>query len=364
MQKILVLLAALLLLLTPAMAVDVAAQQTEQFGLGGLQDALPSGAADLMEGITPLDPGSLTDGLGQIAAGVATQAGPAFMAALRTAIAMMAVVMLCAMTTQLESKLSQTAVLLAGTLAITLLSVTGINSMVGLGKLVLDQLQSFTALLLPVLATATVASGAPASSGVIYVASVFVSNFLITMMNRFLVPLVYAFLAVAAADTALGNQTLQKLRQLLKWIITNALKAVVLLFTGFMTVSGIISGASDELAIKAAKLAVSTIVPVVGGMISDASETVLVSARMIKSTAGLFGMLAVIAICLLPLIKLGFQFLTLKVTAAVSAPVGDKRLTELIDHVSDAMGFLMGMTGACGLMLLISCVCSIKAVSG
>lgn len=364
MRKLILLIALAAALLLPVCAVDVAAQQTEQFGLDSLDGALPPEAGDLMEGISPLDPGSLSEGLEKITAGAAAQAGPAFLAALRTAIAMMAVVMLCAMTTQLETKLSQTAVLLAGTLAITLLAVTGVNSMVGLGKQVMGDLQSFTALLLPVLATATAASGAPATSGVLYVASVFVSNFLITLMNRFLIPLVYAFLAVAAADTALGNQTLQKLRQLLKWVITNALKAVVLLFTGFLTISGIISGASDELAVKAAKLAVSSMVPVVGGMISDASETVLAGAGMIKSAAGLFGMLAAVAICLLPLLKLGFQFLTLKVTAAVSGPVGDKRLTELIEHVSDAMGFLMGMTGACGLMLLVSCVCSVKAVSG
>ena len=103
-------------------------------------------------------------------------------------------------------------------------------------------------------------------------------------------------------------------------------------------------------------------VPVVGSMISDASETVLVSAGILRSSAGVFGMLVVVAICLLPLIRLGVQHILLKLTAALSSTVGEKPLVDLIESVSDVMGFLMGMTGASGFMLLISCVCSIKVV--
>ena len=74
-------------------------------------------------------------------------------------------------------------------------------------------------------------------------------------------------------------------------------------------------------------------------------------------------MLVVIAVCLLPLIRLGVQHILLKLTAALSSTVGEKPLVDLIESVSDIMGFLIGMTGASAFMLLISCVCSLKVVS-
>lgn len=363
MRRWLLLLCTLALLATGAGAVDVTDTQAEQFGMGNLEDSLTGDAAELMPDISPTAPGSLGDGLGTIVANALPKAGSLLRAGLRTAVSMMAVVILCSMVTQMETRFSKNAVLLAGTLGITLLSVSSLQTMVGLGRDTLQQLQSFTALLLPVLASATAASGGITTASVLQVTTVFVTNVLITLINHLLIPILYAFLAVSAANAVLGNQTLKRLRDLGKWILTNGLKLTVFLFTGYLSLSGVIAGVGDQAAVKAAKLAVSSMVPVVGGMISDASETVLAGASVLRSAAGVFGMLAVVAICLMPLVRLAIQNLLLKITAALCSTVGEKPLVDLIESVSDAMGFLMGMTGACGFMLLISCVCAVKAVT-
>ena len=73
-----------------------------------------------------------------------------------------------------------------------------------------------------------------------------------------------------------------------------------------------IAGSADAVAIKAAKFAVSGMVPVVGGILSDAAETVLAGAAAVRSTAGVLGLLAILAITAAPFLKLGFQYLLLK----------------------------------------------------
>lgn len=354
----------LLFLLTPVTsAVDVTAEQAEQFGMDRLEDGLTGDAAEVMPDVAPTNPGSLGDGLETIFRGTLSKSGIALRSGIQAAVSMMAVVILCSMVTQMETKFSKNAVLLAGTLAITLLSVDNLQTMVGLGRKTLQELQNFTALLLPVLASATAASGGVTASSTLYVATVFITNVLMALINHLLIPVLYAFIAVSAANAVLGNQTLKRLRDLGKWILTNGLKLTVFLFTGYLSLSGVIAGAGDQAAIKAAKLAMSSMVPVVGGMISDASETVLAGAGVLRSAAGVFGVLAVVAICLLPLLRLTIQNLMLKLAAALCSTVGERPLVDLIESVSDAMGFLMGMTGACGFMLLISCVCSVKAVT-
>ena len=130
-----------------------------------------------------------------------------------------------------------------------------------------------------------------------------------------------------------------------------------------MSVTGVISGAADAAAVKATKAAVSGMIPVVGSIISDASETLLASASLLKGSAGVFGMIAVLAICLLPFLRVGIQYLLLKVTAAVSGTVAHKSHVRLLKNCSTAMGYLLAMCGTSGLLLLISSVCFMKVVA-
>ena len=117
-----------------------------------------------------------------------------------------------------------------------------------------------------------------------------------------------------------------------------------------------------QAALKAAKLTISGVVPVVGGILSDASEAVLVSAGVVKNAVGVYGLVAVAAIAMGPFLRIGVQYLLLKLTAAVCGVFGNKRTAELVGDFSTAMGILLAMTGAVCLLLLISMVCFMKGV--
>lgn len=69
---------------------------------------------------------------------------------------------------------------------------------------------------------------------------------------------------------------------------------------GYLTASGAIAGSADAAAVKAAKMTISRAIPVVGGILSDAAETVLAGAGVLRGTVGVVGMLVVLAICLTP----------------------------------------------------------------
>ena len=134
-------------------------------------------------------------------------------------------------------------------------------------------------------------------------------------------------------------------------------------FTGYMTITGVISGTVDQTALKATKLTISGMVPVVGGILSDASETILISAGTVKNGVGIYGVTALIAIVIVPFLKIGVQYLMLKITASVCSTFGPKRITSLISDVSAAMGLLLAMTGAESIFLLISTFCFLKGIS-
>ena len=101
----------------------------------------------------------------------------------------------------------------------------------------------------------------------------------------------------------------------------------------------------------------------VGGILSDAAETILASAGVLKGTVGVFGTVTVLGLCLLPLMRLAVHYLMYKLVAAVSAAVGPPRICGLVDQIGGAFGLMLGMTGACCLLLLVALVSSITAVS-
>ena len=114
---------------------------------------------------------------------------------------------------------------------------------------------------------------------------------------------------------------------------------------------------------KVAKAAVSGAVPVVGGIIAEATETVLAGAGMLKNTIGVFGMLAILAACAYPFLQLGVQYLLYKLSAFLAAAVGAPELCKLIDGLGGAFGLVLGMTGSCALLLLVSVLSSVAAVT-
>ena len=113
---------------------------------------------------------------------------------------------------------------------------------------------------------------------------------------------------------------------------------------------------------KVAKAAISGVVPVVGGIIAEASETVLLGAGMLKNTIGVFGTLAILGACVYPFLQLGVQYLLYKLTAFLAGALGAPGLCKLIDGLGGAFCLILGMTGGCALLLLISVLASVGAV--
>ena len=109
-------------------------------------------------------------------------------------------------------------------------------------------------------------------------------------------------------------------------------------------------------------VAISGVVPVVGGIISEAAETVLAGAGVLKNTIGLAGTLAILAACAYPFLQLGVQYLLYKLTAFLSCTMGPPELCRLIGGLGGAFGLVLGMTGACALLLLVAVLSSVGAV--
>lgn len=254
-------------------------------------------------------------------------------------------------------------VALIGALFIGYLLLKPSNTLINLGADTIRELSDYGKLLFPVLTAALAASGGVSRSAALYTAAVAFNSVLSSIIASIIIPMTYIFLCVSVASAAINEKVLDKIKTFFKWLITWVLKIVLYGFSGFMGITGVISGSADAAAIKATKLTISGVVPVVGGILSDASETVLVSAGIVKSSVGVYGLLAVIAIWIGPFLKIGAQYLLLKLTGVICETFAVEHECKLIQDFASAMGLLLAMTGTICLLLLISIVCFMKGVA-
>ena len=252
-----------------------------------------------------------------------------------------------------------TLVNLAGTGVLAAAMLGSTKAMICLGTDTVRQLSDYGKLLFPVMTSALAAQGGVTSSAALYAGTALLDAVLSSLISSLLIPMVYLFLALAIANSALGEDLLKRLRDLIRSTLSWCLKILLTVFTTYMSITGVVSGTTDAAALKAAKLTISS-VPVVGGILADASESVLVGAELVKNAAGIYGILAILAVFLEPFLRIGVHYLLLKATAAICSVFGSG--AGLIEDFSTAMGLLLAMTGAVCLMMLISTVCFLKGV--
>lgn len=334
-------------------------RQAEHFGFSDVEQA----------GEAYTGPVSLTDGLdvGAILRHLGEQGraalGEVIKSTVRSCVLLLTVALLCSLAENLVTTTGSDPLrvsTLAASLAITTIAVGDVHKLLSLGEEAIHRMETLADVLLPAVAMSAAAGGSPAAAAARHSITLLFSDVLIKLISGFFLPLCYTFVAASFGWAALGNDGLRRLGGLLKWLIGTLLSLFLLAFAAYLNLTGVISGGADAAAVKAAKFTISNLVPVVGGVIADTAETLLAGASVLRNAVGVFGMLAVAGICLLPFLHLGMHYLLYKLTAALAATItGDDRITGLIEALGSAFGLLLAMTASCGMLLIVSLVSAV-----
>lgn len=318
---------------------------------------VPDAGAKLM----PSQTQSFGEGLWEIIQELLPLIRPDIHEALKISATLMASVLLVSIVQSFSDRTKNTAEL-AGVMSVGLLLFKSTHSLISLGIKTIQELSEYEKLLLPVLTAAIAAQGSTSTGAALYAGTALFNTLLSELLDRLLLPMIYLYLAAAVAQYACGEEVLGRIKAILKNTVFWTLKTLLSAFTAYMSITRVISGATDAIALKAAKITISSVVPIVGGILSEASEAVLVGAALIKNSVGIYGIYATLAVFLGPFVQIAIHNLILKYTAAVCSLIGPKRMSGVVDDFSSAMNLLLAATGAVCLLMLISCICFLKGV--
>ncbi|MBQ6847271.1 MAG: hypothetical protein IJO61_09090 [Oscillospiraceae bacterium] len=329
---------------------------TEVAEMDEISDSVPKDTGDIeySEDI------SFTEGLSKIYEKIKEEVGDIFTGGLRCVMMIVAVSFLTssvgAITLTGESGAAKTTASLVGAIAVTAVASGSIKSVIGMGEKLIESVSVFSKALLPTLAAVEAASGMPGSAMAKVTAAALFSDILITMIDKILMPLVYVNIFAATANAASENAALKRLSDLSVKVISATLKIILGAFVSYITVTGIVAASADRAGVKTAKFAISGAVPVVGGIISDATATVISGTAVLKNSVGVFGMLVIISSSVTPVITLAINYSLFRFASVCASPVIGTGISDLSERLASSFVVVLAMVASCITVLLLTIV--------
>ncbi|MCL2873877.1 MAG: stage III sporulation protein AE [Defluviitaleaceae bacterium] len=157
-------------------------------------------------------------------------------------------------------------------------------------------------------------------------------NSITVLLQTLIIPLAISAAVIQTVNYLTEKETLGKLSELIRKSCILAFTVFAVLFSIILSLVRISAPIINNLALRTARSAGGA-VPVVGGFLTSAVDTVLFWAAAVRSAALVSIITAIILICGIPIIKMLAMVVIYKFTAAVIEPICDKRIVKCIDTI-------------------------------
>ncbi|MBC7766116.1 MAG: stage III sporulation protein AE [Hyphomonadaceae bacterium] len=209
--------------------------------------------------------------------------------------------------------------------------------------------------MVPVFLGLMVAGGNVTAASVFQPTILFAVQIVGVAIKNFIVPVMVCTLALTAAQHMSGEVQTGQIVKFIQKGIKNLLMTVLTIFTAFITIQGFAAAAVDGVMGKTAKFAVDKFVPVVGGILSGAADTVMGCSLLVKNAMGISGMVALCVIALLPIVKICAIIFIFRLTAALIQPMTEQRLVDCLDGFADVLTTAFAVLLSVMFLFLITC---------
>lgn len=224
---------------------------------------------------------------------------------------------------------------------------------IDISKNAVDQMVGLMQVMFPVLLTLLLAMGNFTTAALFKPLVMGSLTFLATLLKTVVLPLFFLGAVLRLFNHITEQFKLSKLAGLLEFAGKISLGFVLTLFIGVMTVQGVTGGVADGVVLRAAKYS-ADMIPVVGKFFKDAVELVVTSGLLLRNALGLIAILAIVIICLGPLIKILAMILTFRISAALVEPLGEKALADSLQDMATSLFYILVAVASITIMFFMT----------
>lgn len=243
---------------------------------------------------------------------------------------------------------------LGGMLCASAILTSGIVNIIGEVIEMLSEGCNFISSFVPVLATVTALGGNPVTATAYNLLLIFASNLAMLTSTGTVTSLCGCYLSLNIASSFGTTVNLNGLANAIKKVIIWGLGIISTVFVGVISIQGLTGKAADSVALKTAKFALSSTIPIVGSALSDALVSVEGSIGVLRTTVGTFGIIAGLAIILPTLINIVLTKFSIDLSAVFAEILGNEKLSNLYKSVGSVMTILLALIMFFFLVLLVA----------
>ena len=343
--------------------IDIYEEQYRIFEVDELISQVPDSARDIEFG-EALD---LNAGLSDIFEKLKRDFGKIFTGGLRSVLSIVAVSIICGSVTTLsppaEGKTVKMVSSLIGALAVLAIASDDITGIIGMGSSFINEIAVFSRTLLPTVAATEAACGMFGSAVVRANIALMFSDILMFMIKNVFLPLTYIGIFAAVADATSENNSLKKIFDVSSSVAAFLLKAFLGIYISYISVAGIVSSGADQSGVKAVKLAIGGVIPVVGPVIAESAETVLSGALIMKNLVGVFGLLVILSAFVTPFLTLILNYFLFKFAAVCVSPLIGGNIALLTERLAKSFGLILGMCAASATVIFVAIISAMRSVT-
>lgn len=254
---------------------------------------------------------------------------------------------------------SESVTVVANFVLMILLTSLAVQSFTVISELItttISRMHDFIIALLPLLLSLMAMLGGIISASFFHPLIVTFLYFIVILVDKIII--VFLFLSLILHLVSQMNQTFQltKLGDLLRQIGLTLLFVSLTIFLTVLSAQGAITAVQDGLGIKTAKFVTNNFIPVVGRMLSEATDTIFATTQVIKNGLGLFGLIFILLVVSLPIIKVAIVGCFYKLAAAIIQPIGDDQVVKSISIIADHVFYLLAILVVVSFMFLMMIV--------
>lgn len=237
-------------------------------------------------------------------------------------------------------------------LIITLV-MTNFSSIITEMKEAVQNLTGFANTLIPLMITLMMTTGNVVSSGMLQPILLLLITFISNFMTNILIPIALVSTALGIISKISDQAQVGKLSKFLHSSMIWILGTVLTLFVSITSLEGGLTASIDGVTAKAAKTAISSVVPVIGSILGDAVNTIVGCSNIIKNAVGMVGIIVIIAICIRPILQLAVLTVTYYLGAALCEPIADEKVVGILEQMGGTFKIFLAVMFALTALLII-----------
>lgn len=245
-------------------------------------------------------------------------------------------------------------------LFIIILIISSYTDIVSLCKDTIMELNDFMNMLIPLILGLLVANGSIVSVSILQPILLIMTSTINVIVSNVILPIIFISTMMNLIGNVSENIKISKIPKLLQKTCIWCLEFVLIIFIGILSIEGTLGANVDGVTAKAAKSIVSTVIPVVGKALSDATDSILGATLITRNAVGIVGMIAIISIVLNPLISALIMMITYNVAAALIEPIVDSRISKCMTGMGDSIKIIFSLMATVCMLFIISTTIMIK----